>query len=103
MSTNMTDTPLVDNLGKKRWSAIKKTCVDTFPVRVRRQDSTIENVKLMDELVRFLDTEMPEGVSKYFAFPQFYKYDQDSLQHVQGFPEEACEKRKLKTSVCSLV
>ena len=90
-TSNMTNTPLVDNLGKKGWNDIKKTCVDTFPVRVRRQDSTIENVKLMDELVKFLDTEMPDAVSKYFAYPQFYKYDQDALQHFQGFPEEACK------------
>ena len=64
------------------------TNLDTFPVRVRRQDSTIENVMLMNELSRFMDTEMPESVSKYLAYPQF-KYNQEALSHIEGFPEEA--------------
>merc|ERR550532_467060 len=63
--------------------------LDTFPVRVKRQDSTIINVKLMDELTRFLDTEMPEAVSKYLAYPQCFQYNQEALKHIQGFPEEA--------------
>ena len=70
-------------------SHASSTILDTFPVRVRRQDSTIENVKLMDELTRFLDKEMPEAVSKYLAYPQCFQYNQEALSHIQGFPEEA--------------
>ena len=63
--------------------------MDTFNVRVRRQDSTIENVKLMEEMFRFLDTEEPDAVNKYLAHPQSFEYNGDSLKDIQGFPEKA--------------
>ena len=75
-------------LGWQNLSFTNTANLDTFPVRVRRQDSTIEDVMLMDELTRFLDTEIPEAVGKYLAYPQF-KYNQEALNHIQGFPEEA--------------
>ena len=77
-----------DKLGWQNLSHANSVNLDTFPVRVRRQDSTIENVMLMDELTRFLDTEMPNAVGKYLAYPQF-NYNQEALSHIQGFPEEA--------------
>ena len=67
-------------LGWHKLSHTNTTTLDNFLVRVRRQDSTIEDVMLMDELTRFLDTEMPEAVSKYLAYPQF-KYNQEALNH----------------------
>ena len=76
------------SLGWQKLVYTNTTNLDNFPVRVRRQDSTIENVMLMDELTRFLDTEIPEAVGKYLAYPQF-KYNQEALNHIQGFPEEA--------------
>ena len=75
-----------DKLGWQTLSHANSTILDTFPVRVRRQDSSIENVMLMDELTRFLDTEMPEAVSKYLAYPQCFQYGQDALKQIQGFP-----------------
>ena len=63
--------------------------LETFPVTVRRQDSTIENVMLMDELMRFLDKEMPEAASKYLAYPQSFGYNQEALKRIQGFPQAA--------------
>ena len=75
-------------LGWQKLGHTSTTNLDNFPVRVRRQNSTIEDVMLMDELTRFLDTEMPNAVSKYLAYPQF-KYNQEALNHIQGFPEEA--------------
>ena len=62
---------------------------DAFPVRIRRQDSTIENVMLMDEMVAFLDKEMPNAVNNYMAYPQTFEYNQEALKQIQGFPEEA--------------
>ena len=58
-------------------------------MRVRRQDSSIENVQLMDELMKFLDQEMPDAVHKYKAYPQSFEYNQKALKGIQGFPEEA--------------
>ena len=57
----------VSKLGRHRFSFAKSINLDTFPVRVRRQDSTIENVMLMDEMVAFLDKEMPNTVDNYVA------------------------------------
>ena len=70
----------------------KTTNLETFLVRVRRQDSTIKNVMLMDELTRFTEKEMPEAVNKYLAYPQSIQYDQEALKHIQGFPEEVRTK-----------
>jgi hypothetical protein len=79
-----------NRLGWQKSSHTSTTNLDTFPVTVRRQDSTTtENVNLMDELTRFLDNNMPEAVSKYMAFPQSFQYDQDALSNIHGFPEEA--------------
>ena len=50
--------------GWQKLSFTNTTNLETFPVRVRRQNSTIENVMLMDELTRFLDTEMPKAVGQ---------------------------------------
>ena len=77
-----------NSLGWRKLNYTNTTNLDCFPVRVIRQDSTVENVMLMGELTRFLDKEMPDAVSKYLAYPQF-KYNQDALNHIQGFPEEA--------------
>ena len=87
-STKMANSLEANRLGWQKLGFTNTTNLDTFPVRVRRQDSTIENVMLRDELARFLDIEMPESVSKYLAYPQF-KYNQKDLHHIQGFPEEA--------------
>ena len=76
-----------NRLGWQKLGYTNTTNLDTFPVRVRRQDSTIENVMLMDELTRFLDMEMPNAVSKYLAYPQF-KYNQEALNNIQGFPDK---------------
>ena len=78
-----------DKLGVRKLSFAKQTNLDAFPVRVRRQDSTIENVQLMDELIKFLDQEMPDAVHKYKAYPQSFEYNQKALKGIQGFPEEA--------------
>jgi len=67
----------------------KSINLDTFPVRVKRQDSSIENVMLMDEMVAFLDKEMPNAVDNYKTYPQTFEYKQEALKHIQGFPEEA--------------
>ena len=56
-------------------------------MRVRRKDSTIENVMLMDEMVAFLDKEMPNAVNNYVAYPQTFEYNQEALKQIQGFPE----------------
>ena len=77
-----------NRLGTQKLSYTDSTVLENFPVRVRRQDSTIKNVNLMDELIRFLDKEMPEAVSKFLEYPQF-KYDQSTLTDIQGFPDEA--------------
>ena len=77
-----------DKLGWQILSHTNSVILDNFRVRVRRQDSTFDNVNLMDELIGFLDTEMPEAVSKSLAYPQSFQYDQDALKHIQGFPEE---------------
>ena len=57
----------VSKLGRHRFSFAKSINLDAFPVRVRRQDSTIENVMLMDEMVAFLNKEMPNTVYNYLA------------------------------------
>ena len=88
----MASTFSVDNIGQQRWNNTKSTCLDTFPVRVKRQDSTIENVMLMDELLNFVDNVEPEAVNRYVTYPQNFRYNQDALQHIQGFPEEARAK-----------
>ena len=56
-------------------------------MRVRRQDSTIENVMLMDEMVVFLDKEMPNAVNNYVAYPETFEYNHEALKQIQGFPE----------------
>ena len=84
----MASSQQANDLGWKKFCLSIPTNLDSFSVRVRRQDSTIENVMLMDELTRFLDTEMPESVSKYLAYPQF-NYNLEALSHIQGFPKEA--------------
>ena len=80
-------TPLtVSKLGRQKLNFAKSINLDTFPVRVRRQDSTIENVMLMDEMVAFLDKEMPNAVDNYVAYPQTFEYNQEALKQIQGFP-----------------
>ena len=66
-----------------------QTNLDAFPVRVKRQDSTIENVMLMDELLNFVDQEIPDAVHKYKNYPPSFEYNQKGLRGIQGFPEEA--------------
>ena len=85
----MTHRLQADKLGLRKLNFAKQTNLDAFPVRVRRQDSTIENVQLMDELIKFLDQEMPDAVHKYKAYPQSFEYNQKALKGIQGFPEEA--------------
>ena len=80
---------IVSKLGRQKVNFAKSIDLDTFPVRVRRQDSTIENVMLMDEMVAFLDKEMPNAVNNYMAYPQTFEYNQEALKQIQGFPEEA--------------
>ena len=79
----------VSKLGRHKLNFAKSINLDAFPVRVRRQDSTIENVMLMDEMVAFLDKEMPKAVDNYMAYPQTFQYNQEALAEIQGFPEEA--------------
>ena len=43
----------------------------------------------MDEMVTFLDKEMPNAVDNYIAYPQTFEYNQEALKQIQGFPEEA--------------
>ena len=76
-------------LGRHRLCSPKSINLDTFPVRVRRQDSTIEYVMLMNELVNFIKKEMPNAVDSYMAYPLTFKYNQEALKQTQGFPEEA--------------
>ena len=78
-----------DKLGVQMLNFSDQTNLDAFPVRVKRQDSTIENVMLMDEMVAFLDKEMPNAVDNYMAYPQTFEYNQEALAEIQGFPEEA--------------
>ena len=87
--TKMANPLPVSKLGRHRFSFAKSINLDAFPVRVRRQDSTIENVMLMDEMVAFLDKEMPNAVDNYMAYPQTFQYNQEALKQIQGFPEEA--------------
>ena len=89
----------VSKLGRHRFSFAKSINLDAFPVRVRRQDSTIENVMLMDEMVAFLDKEMPNAVNNYMAYPQSFDYNQVALKGIQGFPEEA-RTRFSRSSQC---
>ena len=60
----MASSQQANDLGWKKFCFSNSTNLDTFSVRVRRQDSTIENVMLMDELTRFLEKEMPDAVNK---------------------------------------
>ena len=57
------------NFNQQRLNFANNTNLYAFPVRVRRQNSTIENVMLMDEMVAFLDKEMPNAVDNYVAYP----------------------------------
>ena len=75
------------NFNQQRLNFANNTNLYAFPVRVRRQNSTIENVMLMDEMVAFLDKEMPNAVNKYVAYPETFKYNQEALKQIQGFPE----------------
>ena len=79
----------VNQLGRHRRENTKFSSLDSFPVTVRRQDSTIENAMLMDELTRFLDTQEPDALNKHLSYPKSFQYNEDSLHHIQGFPEEA--------------
>ena len=78
-----------DKLGQWGRNNTKSTRLENFPVTVKRQDSTQEKVMLMDELNRFLDTHEPNAVNKHLSYPKSFKYDQEPLQHIEGFPEEA--------------
>ena len=61
----------LSKLGRQQLNFAKSINLDTFPVRVKRQDSTIENVMLMAEMVAFLDKEMPNTVDNYIVrFPR---------------------------------
>ena len=42
----------------------------------------------MDEMVTFLDKEMPNAVDNYMAYPQTFQYNQEALKQIQGFPED---------------
>ena len=88
----MANRPPQTTLGWQKLTFTHSTSLDSFPVRVRRQNSTIENVKLMEELLRFTDEQFPDAVNKYLALPQAFQFNQNALKHIQGFPEEA-EKR----------
>ena len=90
--TVMANKPPQTTLGWQKLTFTHSTSLDSFPVKVRRQNSTIENVKLMEELLRFTDEQFPDAVNKYLALPQAFQYNQNALKHIQGFPEEA-EKR----------
>ena len=52
--------------------------LDHFPVRVRRQDTTIHHVNLMDELKHFLDVQEPV-TRKPLVYPPSVQYDRRSL------------------------
>ena len=91
----MASSLLASRLGWQKLSFVNTANLDTFPVRVRRQNSTIETVMLMDELKRFLDTEMPNAVKNYMVYPRF-KYNQEALNCTQGFPEEARTRFSVK-------
>ena len=88
----MVNKPPQTILGWQKLTFTHSTSLDSFPVRVKPQNSTIENVKLMEELLRFTDAQFPDAVNKYLALPQAFQYNQNALKHIQGFPEEA-EKR----------
>ena len=74
-----------DKLGLRKLNFAKQTNLDAFPVRVKRQDSTIENVMLMNEMVAFLDKEMPNAVYNYIAYPQTFEYNQEALKRSRDF------------------
>ena len=61
----------VSKLGRQKLNFAKSINLDTFPVRVRRQDSTIEYVMLMNELVNFIKKEMPNAVDGYMALTSY--------------------------------
>ena len=86
-STIMAKPLAVSKLGRQRLNFAKSINLDAFPVRVRRKDSTIENVMLMDEMVAFLDKETPNAVNNYVAYPQTFEYNHEALKQIQGFPE----------------
>ena len=88
----MANRPPQTTLGWQKLTFTHSSSLDSFPVRVRRQNSTFENVKLMEELLRFTDAQFPDAVNKYLALPQAFQFNQNALKHIQGFPEEA-EKR----------
>ena len=77
------------SLGPKSLNPTTSTNLNNFSVRVRRQDSTIEEVFLMAELLEFVDKQIPDAVNKFLAYPQSFKYDQKALSDIPGFPEEA--------------
>ena len=79
----------MSNLGiHQRRNTRATSTLSTFPVRVRRQDTTIHHVMLMDELKHFLDVHEPV-IRKPLVYPPSFQYDQRSLFHTQGFPEVA--------------
>ena len=41
----------------------------------------------MDEMVAFLDKEMPNAVNNYLAYPETFEYNHEALKQIQGFPE----------------
>ena len=55
-------------------------------VQVRRQDTTVETVKLHQEYERFIKTEFPNFHKKYLQFPEvFAPKVKDSDKAIEGF------------------
>ena len=77
----------VNRLGHQKLTQKRVTDLNSFLVKVRRQDSTIDDVRLMEELIRFLENEMPGATSQFLAYPKTFEYNQDALKTTQGFPE----------------
>ena len=88
MATNNEQT----SFGLKKLTHTNSTNLESIPVTVKRQDSTIENVMLMDELLAFVDAQFPNAVNKYLAHPQAFEYNYKALNNTHGFLKEAQER-----------
>ena len=80
----------LQHLGETRRKDDKKIHIN-IPVMVKRKNAVVEQVNLLDEFKRFLDSDLPDFCSDFIKMPGNFRFNVAKLNKIEGFPATARE------------
>ena len=101
VSGQPTSSLVLNHVGETKRKGNKKIDIN-ITVMVKRKDAVVENVNLLDEFRRIIDSDLPDFSKKFIKMPSSFRFDLAKLNKIEGFPEKAreiVEKQKVKGGV----